>query len=221
MNNKKLKTTIMTTLFGLTLGAGSFSAMADKVNCRMETTSQKNIYSGTAQCTGTFWYTTWENKRIVRKQGSKSLQQYFDPTPNSSAILSGIAYVTTSSYGGQPLNESFVVKCSASIPFSHKEDVKEEVCDNTPTAYVGVNHHEFWDVSFWASGRDEDGTIVSKELWIDGVKQSSSSVWKTSSQDRTYNIRVRVTDNDGYSSEATRTYRATNKGPLMCGKYPC
>ncbi len=193
----------------------SFSSHAyEKTNCRLETKGQQNIYSGYSSCTAIHNYTDWENQRIVRKVDHYNLEEFIAETTRSRTNLSKLITVNVHSMSGEPYSYRTTVSCPADIPFSHKEDVKEEVCDYKPKANIRVERMfpDEESVLIIADGSDKDGTIVSQKLWVDDIPVSSGYVaWGRTGKIIT--IKLHVTDNDGYTDEITKNYQFTGCGP--------
>lgn len=213
------KSVSLATLLLVSVGA---SAGNDPVNCRMVVDHQQNIYEGNASCTGTFWYSSYVNGSPKLMQGSKTLQNYIPATIHSSTVLSGLASIQVTGATGHTLTETHIASCSARIPFSHKQDVMKQECDYTPTASLSVYRYEASTTSSVSvNGSDSDGSIAKKELWVNGVKQSGTSTQLNGSVGDVFSVKGRVTDNDGYTNEYTKSVTLIYRPVQMCGRYPC
>ncbi|MEW5249915.1 hypothetical protein [Microbulbifer discodermiae] len=114
-------------------------------------------------------------------------------------------------------------KCTAFFPYSGTEENVETICDYTPKATIRIRPdptdttYKYADV--W--GTDRDGSIVSQELWVDGVKQNGSSVLLMGDIGDTFTVTARVRDNDGYTDEASQGVTLRGENPSPCGDHEC
>ena len=172
------------------LGLGSFGASAggEAVNCRVETIGKQAIYTGSASCSVNGNY----------------IQQYFHPTPVRTQL---VTQWTGSGYA----------QCWGNVPFYKYENITKQVCDYKPKASITAFAGELEGTIIRVGGSDSDGTVAKKELWINNVKQSSSSVYKVYSPGTYLTIKAKVTDDDGYTDETVRRYNV--EGP-KCSQGP-
>lgn len=188
-------------LLSLLLASFSFTANAgdefgEKVNCR-STTSQLPIYAGWAYCTP--------------PGANFPISQYVSPTPQSIVFI-------------HQYSEGSFRSCLASVPFSHYSNVTTTQCDYKPVSSISASPHEFWETYVRVSGKDYDGNVVKTELWIDGVKKpnrGATSNYTMVHSTVPFTVKVKVTDNDGYTHTSTKTVTPRNVGPIMCGNVPC
>jgi hypothetical protein len=179
------------------LSAQASTPFGQKVNCRDEVVAQKNIYQGLAICPVKIDYVF--SGGILGDSTftfETDLTQTFPPTTSSSAIILGVVSL--------PNGLTTTASCNADIPFSHTEDVLQEVCDYKPLAYLTIDNYSAGEVYVSARGADFDGTFTVR-LKIDGVEQSSTSkVLEVFTGQYQMGQRVRVesvvTDNDGYTT---------------------
>ncbi|WP_105168358.1 hypothetical protein [Pseudoalteromonas sp. T1lg23B] len=207
-----MNSTLKAISLSLVIGSvGAHAAGGNSTNCRNVVSEYEKIYSGPASCTGIFWYATYENGSLVRKRGSHTLSQDVSETNRSTTVISGLATIQVESITGGTLTERHAVSCVASIPFSHEEPIYKEVCDKTPYAYISTYEIPY-QTEVRMSADDSDGHIVKKEAWIDGRRVSFGKHFlEAMSIDRTtyYNVRIKVTDNDGYVTEVSKTVKAS------------
>lgn len=174
----------------------------DPVNCRNET-AQVPVYSGNATCYAGSG--VWIS-RYVSDQNS--------PT----AILSRTQYLN-----GQWRTFS----CSASVPFSHYQNLTTQVCDYTPDAdfRVSVNYDgTAYTATARASSRasDRDGSIVQHSWTVNGVSYGSSAPVISATTFTRLSINYTVTDNDGYTDSKTRVvYLDPGDDPCLEGEVSC
>lgn len=170
------------------------SAMAgdDPVNCHNETTTQA-IYEGVATCYAGYL----DNSGFYR---TELLGAYFEASTQR--------YSTISSVIRGADGDTYFVSCSVSIPFSHNESVTTSVCDYTPQSNFSLT-----SITIGGSGvvgihdyaSDRDGNIVKTEWWVDGVYKGTTKPTVTTFVPKTFSIRQKVTDNDGYTDDSTRS----------------
>ncbi|CAH9053926.1 hypothetical protein PSECIP111951_00922 [Pseudoalteromonas holothuriae] len=176
----------------LAISAFNANAGGDPVNCRTQTTYQ-TVYFGSASC---YTQGTW-------------LQEYIHSSIFSQVHLSEIS-------NGKRLS------CSATLNQQRQEPVTSEVCDYTPNASLSLYRFEGdTSASVTLRGSDQDGSITKYELWVDGVRKSSNTATLYGNQGDTFTVRGRVTDNDGYTTETSRTVTLIFRPPARCGKYLC
>jgi|GEM_PF-2471263 len=193
----------------LTIGATVlFSGLAqagdDPVNCRTETSHDQAIYSGFSQCSA--FYT--DANGFPR---SRFITSYVPPTTSNRVQLREFVYDT---------NFPTFVSCFAIVPFSHFETVNVQVCDYTPKVSISSSNN-FNSATVRANASDRDGSIAGYEWWVDGTKLSSTGSQITLQGNggfTTYNVRVTVTDNDGYTDTSTRNVRVGFEEP-PCGGF--
>lgn len=206
--NKKLLISVVCGLLSTTAMAAPFGEAV----CHDEV-SYKNIYSGPVQCDDQYEVQsctpTPNGFDITKENITKTLYSTVSPTTDSSIRLTEMVEYWYSQGAGPsactiPEKRSTQLSCVADILFSHQEMVVTEVCDYKPEAKMGFIHGtRSVNVSSWS--RDYDGYLVSEELWVDGVKQSGSSITLTGNRGESFNVKVVAVDNDGYSSSKTQT----------------
>jgi hypothetical protein len=167
------------TMLAAVMALGSFQSFAggEEVNCRTETVSQQAIYSGWASC----------------RVNGNDIGQYVQPT--------AIGLIKLTEWNGSGYSQ-----CNARVPFHSYVNVTKNVCDYKPTASI-YTHRQEVETFIRASGSDKDGSIVTRELWIDDVKQSGSSVNKYYSTGKRLKLKAKVTDDQGYSDEKTTYFK--------------
>ncbi|MCY7296276.1 hypothetical protein [Alteromonas sp. a30] len=186
---------------------GSTTSFAgdEQVNCRSETSTQA-IYEGTAFCTA--YYV--ENNGSFRTQ---LLGGHFNAAP--------VQYRTVySNFYGYDGNLYFA-QCQATVPFSHNEQISTTVCDYTPKSSFTPHANGFngiGRVNIVDNASDRDGSIVKTEWWVDGTYKGTTKPSLATYVTRTYSIRQRVTDNDGYTDESTRSIRVVPGDFDDCGR---
>lgn len=185
----------------------------ERVNCREEISDNIAIYAGQTSCDALIIHDITDFPQWVE------LFTNVSPTTNKYFTLTQV--VT----GWDGLN--YVASCIGTVPFSHFSPVYQEVCDYTPEVHLSTNEVSAATTRMNAVASDRDGSIVSYEWWINGVKQSSSSGTLTLNA---YNygyphapipvlVRVRVTDDDGYTDEDIDY--ASFKGHAGCDDRDC
>lgn len=172
-------------VFATLLGFGTFGASAgnEPVNCQTKTVGQQAIYTGWAACSVNGNY----------------LQQHFQPTTNQRQLLT-------------QWNGSNYDQCWANVPFYKYETITRRVCDYKPEATIRAFSAEDEGTIIRVNGSDSDGSITKKELWINNVKQSSSTLRVNYPPGTYLLIKAKVTDNDGYTDEAVRSYNVEKPG---------
>ncbi|XOV79675.1 MAG: hypothetical protein ACFHVJ_01660 [Aestuariibacter sp.] len=156
----------------------------DPVNCRTEV-EYVNIYEGWASCTA----------RYNNGQSSEYLSDYIHATMSPMVTLSEIIFTNSGSHH---------VSCNANVPFLKTEEVHKTVCDYTPDAKFNVHQNPTNptgsnNVTVYSNSTDRDGNVTSQEWFIDGRPAGTGSIMHTSTaRGRTVEIKLVVTDNDGY-----------------------
>ncbi|MCO7226579.1 hypothetical protein [Pleionea sp. CnH1-48] len=180
----------------LVFSAFSMSAMAggEPVNCRTEIIEQLPIYSGQASCIAS------HNNFLF------TLSAYVPPQSSPRFKITRLVEL----YSGSVIE----VSCVASVPFSHYQPVSREVCDYRPSAKIEVDQFSYGEVYIKALGYDSDGTIVKKQLFIDGELQNRTSVMLRGAIGQSYLVKVIVTDDDGYESTKTQYVTIENTGVI-------
>ncbi|MET1254340.1 hypothetical protein [Aliikangiella maris] len=154
---------ILPIITGSLLFSSNSFAGDEAVNCRTET-FEVPVYAGWAYCTAYY-----DNK-------SYPLSEYF------SRSESGHEYI--SDYIRDQYGTMRNVGCWANVPFSHVESIPGRICDHTPKASITIYRHEgSTSITVYVNGTDRDGQIQLKELWVNGVKKSSSSFTSLRSAD--------------------------------------
>ncbi|MGL1959550.1 MAG: hypothetical protein OCD00_19905, partial [Colwellia sp.] len=193
----------------------------EPVNCGDKTVGYQSIYGGLAQCDAEYTVKTCESKpngfTLITTPKSIPLSEDFVKHDKQTVTLSKLI-TYSESYGAGPIgctlpqNVNEWVDCSTELDYLGEEPIKKHSCDYTPEAaikyyYIGAENGEYYVAGKKAvvfSASDSDGTISKTEAWIDGVpvsfgthflKANFGPVW--------YNVRIKVTDNDGYITEAT------------------
>lgn len=185
----------------------------EAVNCRIEIVETKDIYAGIPKCDATYKVETCEPtpngfKEISTPYTETLTGDYLEST-NSSVNLSKLVFYNESFGAGSnactiPETVAETIRCTAKLDFLETLPVKEEVCDYTPQ--TRPRDAGFGNV--YASASDRDGHIVNYEWWVDGVKlpDNSRSInikREFYSDERPRNVKVRVTDDDGYTDESS------------------
>lgn len=185
-----------------------------ETNCRDEVVGKRNIYQGSTNCEAIHNYTTYENRKLVRKVYKENLTGNSSETTSPTMTLSKRVQITFTSFGGQEVTYNTDISCTASIPFSHEEDVTQRVCDYTPKAIITshlIQTRVEKGITYYAAGQaavkfnfsDRDGSISSAQAWVDGTNVSTN--YHIINGAGYYTVRLKVTDNDGYVTEETRT----------------
>jgi len=175
----------------LLLSVPSYAEFGEKLNCRTVKTGDVKMYSGTASCS----------------TSAGTISQYVFPTASQQTWISD--YIGGSWHS-----------CLATVPFLGFEEVTKTVCDYKPVSSISISHDEDPSATVTAYGRDYDGSIGKVELWVDGVLQSGNSVKVQGHNYQRFQLRARVTDDDGYTHE-TSTSVLVKFEPLKCGRYLC
>lgn len=198
----------------LLFSAHSFAApFGEPTNCREEVTSQKNIYQGVAECNAHYSWTDWANGKLKGFSDNKFISNDISPTTRQFVTVYDMVEIKSHTITGSAHNYHKQISCSAEVPFSHKEDVLETVCDYKPVAGIRVREDNEHVVDISVSGNDYDGNIVSLESWVNGVsKGSSKNYFHYHGSQKLINIKVRVVDNDGYQYTTSTNYRVTGNG---------
>ncbi|MBW8184018.1 hypothetical protein [Shewanella nanhaiensis] len=183
-------------LAGLVVSFSASAEFGEKVNCRTETTGQIAIYSGYASCNAYV-----DGRYYV-------IDDYVQPTTHQYTYINDI------------INGRYA-SCRAQVPFHSYQDVTSEVCDYKPISSVGFFRIEgSTETLVSANGDDFDGTVVKKELWVDGVKQSSSNSSVDGNVGDVFVVKSRVTDNDGYYTDATKSITIIYRPEDICDVNP-
>lgn len=158
--------------------AHSATAGDNPVNCRT-VTDTITVYSGTASCTA---YSGSE---------SRVLSQSFYRSPTATVFLSEGRF-----------------SCTDRLTTARKETISRNVCDYTPQA--GFRHYIIHDGTAYtaslrlsSNARDRDGHIARTEWWVNGSSYGSSVPTLSVTQPTNFNIKQRVTDDDGYTDETS------------------
>ncbi len=173
----------------LLLGSPAVMAAGDQqVNCRMETT-EIPVYSGWAHCS----------------VGGKTLSEYFGHSYNASVTIRD--------------TQDFTKYCSATLNQTSTESRTKNICDYTPMATVSAMPAKqiasgspyIAEVKSFFS--DRDGTIVRKELSVDGVVvrtgngsaslTHSIAYYSKPAKGTWMHVSVVATDDDGYTTTET------------------
>lgn len=180
---KKKYLVLIMTMMGVT---NAFAECGEKTACTI-TSVQQPYYYGTASC-------------VAYVSGSSAtFSQQFSHSYSQSVTLWGDVTVM---YNNQPT--SVRTSCSARVPNTAYETVNIEQCKYKPIANFVANDL-YGQMQSKAS--DCDGTIVRHDWWFNGVKQSStsSSASYTVRGTQSINVKLTVTDNDGYQHSLTKT----------------
>ncbi|MBQ4879849.1 hypothetical protein [Pseudoalteromonas luteoviolacea] len=150
---------------------------ATPVNCRIVDAGTVNLYGGWSYCNAFS-----SNGRM------KQIREYVHPTVLQQRTIHQFI-------NGEWLN------CRATVPFSHTEDVTKEVCDYKPGVSVSVRQFSEGSAVFEINEGDRDGTIVSREIRLNGelINTSLGEVQVFGAIGESFYLSVKVTDNDGYT----------------------
>lgn len=229
----KLKLSIVVS--GLFLcSAGAFAnPYGEKVNCREVVVGSKNIYGGAVSCIANYEYFTCVPKGssniITKHQPKEVLTGYVGETTKSTYYLSKLVTYNTNEGAGPgmctiPRVVSKEISCIADIPYLETRPVSETVCDYKPEAWVSVSYVDA-EVNAWVSaeGRDYDGQVVNRELWVNGVLQNTlvMDLATLGGAGTTFNVKAVAVDDDGYRTERSRNVTVKDMPRAMCGKHPC
>ena len=176
---------------------GSANAGDNPVNCRTEST-QYTVYYGNASCTA---YSGSERR---------TLSSYYHASLSPSVYLS-----------------EFGFSCFATLPFSQLETSTSTKCDYTPQA--NIRDYIFYDGTAYTAAlrlnsgaSDRDGSIVKTEWWVNGQSYGASVPTFTVNSPTSFSIRQRVTDNDGYTDETSKSvFVSPNNDPCFEGERSC
>lgn len=197
-----LKKVLLAATAGFAL-ASTVLAGDEEVNCRTEFVGTQKIYQGWATCSKTL---TLKNDQEVKV----TIKDYVSATTSSKATLDKLYYAND--------GKTYYVTCTADVPYSHEEDVYEEVCDYTPNVDLHVFQDNIYSTTVYADWSDRDGNVNKVEWWVDGVKTSVGSSFnmtrRGSNEDYSKRLQIKVTDNDGYTDADSVT--ATFKSPNSC-----
>lgn len=173
---------LITTLFTtcmLFLSNSAFAEFGEKVNCTTQT-SQSTYYYGWASCrVGTQWLDEY-------------VSYHHSPSYYITRYISGQFY-----------------SCWANLPSTGTQTNTTEQCDYKPLASYDARATSSLTTRISGGGRDFDGSIVSSQLWVEGVFQPSGSIESFWSEGTVLSIRVKVTDNDGYTHEINQSHMVT------------
>lgn len=173
----------------------------DPVNCR-NATSYQPIYSGNATCTATYYGSGGF--------GTTTLSRYvFDTIINRE-------FITGTVWGSD--NRLYSASCWANVPFSHYDEVVTQVCDYTPKSSFILSSSGFGHVGISNRASDRDGNIVKTEWWVDGVYKGTTTPSISTSVPKTFSVRQKVTDNDGYTDQSTRSIFVQPRDFDDCGR---
>lgn len=149
----------------------------EKVNCKNKVVGTQYIYYGNATC------------RINNVEYSEYVNRSYTSSYTVSKTINGVRK-----------------SCFATLSNFKPEDIIKEVCEYKPVAYIKQYPiEESANGVIEVRGADYDGSIVKTELWIDGVKQSSTTKTLFGNHGDTFQIKAVVTDNDGYTTVNTST----------------
>ncbi|CAM4119291.1 hypothetical protein PSBY109024_10600 [Pseudoalteromonas byunsanensis] len=193
------------------------------VNCKNVQVSETKIYAGQASCPAYHHYTRYDqNRKSQRHTYSEVLSQYVPETTRQWTTLSGMATINSNTWMLREYTYRTGISCNAEVPYSHTEPTMELQCEYTPVAGVRVIRDEGTTETYVkAHGVDSDGHIVKAELWVNGVKQSGDSLSLYGNSGDSFQVRGRVTDNDGHTDEISKTVTLIKSPPRMCGNEPC
>ncbi|KZN60730.1 hypothetical protein [Pseudoalteromonas luteoviolacea] len=178
-------------------GISQYAVAGDQqVNCRTQAVTSA-VYSGNASCYA----------------GGQYISRYVHNSASSTAFVSQVVNGRT-------------VSCSASVPFSHNETANVRKCDYTPQARVKLDAQFNSDstrarVVIRNLSTDRDGQISKVEYWVDNVYQGTLSgsykylSWRDTFPSFSTRVKIRVTDNDGYT-DISSTYI-----PVKAKDAPC
>jgi len=167
-------------LMALSLLSLNLMAGGEPVNCREETVGQQAIYQGYVECN----VNVNTGELFTQRE---TLSGFVQATTIPTVVLAGLFY-----------NQYY--SCTARVPFHTYAELTEEVCDYLPGVNITVDQFSYGEIYIDVQGWDTDGTIVNRELFIDGVLQSQSDVMLHGYIGQNYLVRGTVTDDDGYTA---------------------
>lgn len=185
----------------LVLGLVSLTSLVyagdDPVNCQT-VTEEVAVYYGTARCTATSGSQT------------RDLTEYFSNSYTPVVFLS-----------------QGVFSCRATLPFVTFEQVDRTVCEYTPEAsirsYVSYDGTAYtaW-LRLVSNATDRDGVITQTQWWVNGSYYGSSVPTLSVNTPTFFNVRQKVTDDDGHTDETTRSiYVSPQQDPCFEGIITC
>jgi hypothetical protein len=196
-------------LIGL-VGFVPFCSQADphgeKTNCRNEVTEQIPIYAGQTSCT-TDWtyaqYNIYTNRLTNVYKTSKLTGSTGETTNYKLRLEKEVGYNQTGVTGITEWRTQWI-SCEGALPIVRYQDVTSEVCDYKPVVTLQAEQFSANEVFIKLGSYDSDGTVVLKELFIDGAKQNSMSLTKFGYIGQTFHIEAIVTDNDNYTDRKSQ-----------------
>ena len=192
-------------ILGIAIALLSFFAYSgdDPVNCRQEVVDQIAIYAGQSSCLVEIDYDYYW------------LSEYVYPQTNPKKTIYQNVYVSSRM-------KYLTLTCIANVPFSYYSPVYQTVCDYTPAAnfsrtpYYGLNPGST-TIALTDSSSDRDGSIVQRDLRINGVKkatvtgnQTLTGVWPlgfTAVDGQAIVVEVTVLDDGGYLDSISHTFK--------------
>ncbi|BBN80530.1 hypothetical protein PA25_05150 [Pseudoalteromonas sp. A25] len=112
--------------------------------------------------------------------------------------------------------------CWAEIPFERQQASTTEICDYKPTTPISLYRVEGDTTAIVTlNGSDQDGSITRYELWVDGVRQTGNTAQLVGAQGDSFEVRGRVTDNDGDTTETSKSVSLIFRPPARYDKYLC
>lgn len=182
------------------------------VNCR-DDISYRNVYAGPVQCNASYQVQSC----VPKPAGFDIITQTINDTlygnsPATTRTTMNLYKMVTFKYSegvgpnacSIPVDRTRELACTATIPFSHQEQIVKNICDYKPEARLAYSAG-YRAVDVMGFSRDYDGTIVSEQLWVDGVLQSGASITLEGYPGQAFSVTITATDNHGYTDTKSQT----------------
>ncbi|MEQ3515204.1 hypothetical protein ABMY35_17960 [Pseudoalteromonas sp. BZB3] len=165
----------------------AYSQASTEVDCTYDVV-KKAVYGGWSDC---------------RTHNGSLIEQFVQPSSQQVVLITGYD------------NNNVLSSCFANVDFWGYENVSVKQCKYKPELQIRMFRMEdSTETKVWIEGSDQDGHITKAELWVNGVKRNSNNTSLRGPAGTEFEVRAKVTDNDGYTASTMRTislvYRPNN-----------